>query len=162
MTKVTYKIGNLVHAFKMGYVSMIAHQANCFSRMKSGVAKDIVASFPEVAKRDALYANNVPEDKFGHADFVKTECGHVVNLYGQFRYGRDKQYTNYDALRSALAEMNKIISICSKRHVVGIPKIGAGLGGGDWKVIENIINEEIQSCDVVCYVLKEEDVPEWG
>ena len=36
---------------------------------------------------------------------------------------------------------------------VAIPKIGAGLGGGDWKKIEKIIEEEFKDVVPNVYVL---------
>ena len=30
---------------------------------------------------------------------------------------------------------------------IGYPKIGAGLAGGDWSIIEKIIDEELQGTD---------------
>jgi hypothetical protein len=43
----------------------------------------------------------------------------------------------YDALKSALIQMKEKFS--GKRF--GMPKIGSGLAGGDWEVIEKIISE---------------------
>lgn len=37
-------------------------------------------------------------------------------------------------------------------HELGIPKIGAGLGGGDWAVISNIINTILESNTYNIYV----------
>jgi len=42
---------------------------------------------------------------------------------------------------------------------VGLPKIGAGLGGGDWSIISKIIEEELGEFDVTIYVLDEKEIP---
>ena len=34
------------------------------------------------------------------------------------------------------------------RKTVGLPKIGAGLAGGDWIVIKNIIEDELKDLNV--------------
>ena len=44
---------------------------------------------------------------------------------------------DYDALKSALIEMKNKFS--GKR--IGMPMIGSGLAGGDWNVIEKIIQD---------------------
>lgn len=56
----------------------------------------------------------------------------------------------YDALRKCLADLSKMaIETHSSVH---LPKIGAGLAGGDWKVIEAIINEELIVKGIITYV----------
>ena len=37
---------------------------------------------------------------------------------------------------------------------IGLPKIGAGLAGGDWEVIEKIIEEELAGENVSIVVLE--------
>ena len=43
-----YVKGNLIEALKSGSVQAIAHQANCFNTMGSGVALAIKNAFPKV------------------------------------------------------------------------------------------------------------------
>ena len=52
---------------------------------------------------------------------------------------------DYDALRSSLREMKNQFS----GLLFGLPKIGAGLAGGDWDVIEAIIEEELEGERVI-------------
>jgi len=37
---------------------------------------------------------------------------------------------------------------------IGIPKIGAGLSNGNWKIIENIINEIFQNREIYVFCKK--------
>ena len=37
--------------------------------------------------------------------------------------------------------------------IIGLPKIGAGTGGGKWEVIEEIIREELKGREVRIYEL---------
>jgi O-acetyl-ADP-ribose deacetylase (regulator of RNase III) len=91
----------------------------------------------------------------------------VVNGITQDMYGRNgKQYVDYDAVREVF---NSTVDMCWQLYQdyengetmdIAIPKIGAGLGGGDWKVIEEIIDEETGAdLDVVVYVLNESEIP---
>ena len=94
----------------------------------------------------------------------------VFNLYGQFGYWGRKQGKmdlDYAALRRALKAMSKnIMRSCTNQGVydslkIGLPKLGAGLAGGDWEIISTIIEEELCSrgLDVTIYVLTIEELP---
>lgn len=161
MSMLKYKVGDLCDALESGEVRIIAHQANCFNTMNSGVAKAIRTRFPEVYAADCKTRKGDP-DKLGtfSMEAVETDAqiGFVFNLYGQFNYGYDaKGYTNYEALRQAMDEMRIDIDWMKKPLKIGFPKIGAGLGGGDWATIEGIIKEVFDEHDVTIYVLREED-----
>lgn len=60
----------------------------------------------------------------------------------------------YEALRECL----KKVCIIAKKHNASIhgPRFGAGLAGGDWSIIEQIINEELisQNVNVTIYDLQ--------
>ena len=40
----------------------------------------------------------------------------------------------------------------SGKHI-GLPKIGAGLAGGDWNIIKKIIQTELKDCKVTVVIL---------
>ena len=50
---------------------------------------------------------------------------------------------DYDAIRAVFAEVRDRFS----GQRIGYPKIGAGLGGGDWERIATIIDEELDGED---------------
>lgn len=57
----------------------------------------------------------------------------------------------YDALLECLKKINEeAIKLNATIHA---PKFGAGLAGGDWNIIENLINEVID-VDIIIYELK--------
>lgn len=56
----------------------------------------------------------------------------------------------YDALRSCLVDVCE--RACLKKASVHMPRIGIGLAGGKWEVIEQIIQEELVDKDVRVYV----------
>lgn len=83
-----------------------------------------------------------------------TVHGYIFNLYGQYNYGKDgAQYTNYEALRGSLRNMAFKLKSIGFTGTIGLPKIGAGTGGGDWKVIEEIIKNELKGLEVRIYEL---------
>ena len=73
----------------------------------------------------------------------------VVNAYTQYRYGKNhhdgvSKPVDYDAIRLCMRKMNHEF----KGQRIGLPKIGAGLAGGDWSKILGIIEEEMVDCRV--------------
>ena len=166
MAKLTYKVGDLCEALRTGEVETIGHQANCFNTMNSGVAKAIRTAFPDAYVADCETVKG-DRGKLGKlslgwdTDENGDIAGTVYNLYGQYNYGYDsKGYTDYDALRSALEAMHFDLLPIEKRKV-GFPKIGAGLGGGDWDTIAQIIEDTFFAggFEITIYVLRESDVP---
>ena len=71
-------------------------------------------------------------------------------LFGQYKYGTDKQQTDYKALEEALFTLK----INAKDHnlSVSIPvNLGCGLAGGSWEIVYKIIEEVFHDYDVVLY-----------
>lgn len=62
----------------------------------------------------------------------------------------NKKPIDYEALTLCMRKMN--ITFRGKR--IGLPKIGAGLAGGDWNKIKNIIKTELKDCKVTVVILK--------
>lgn len=68
---------------------------------------------------------------------------------------------DYDAIRSCIQKIDRFVTATwtnedldefGKLTRVGFPKIGAGLGGGDWEVIAQIIEDESHNFTPVVYV----------
>lgn len=162
---INYKVGNIVDAIKAGEVQFVGHQANCFNTMRSGVAKALVEAFPRVEESDQRTIKG-DKEKLGsyslaHIFIEKTSMIiRVFNLYGQYNYGYNNEtYTDYENLERALKEMATYISAYPNERNIGFPMIGAGLGGGDWKVISKMIEEIFSDHKVTIYVLNEMDLP---
>ena len=137
---IKYIDGDLVK--EADFFDVIAHCCNCFCTMGAGIAPQIKAKFPEAYEVDCTTERG-DEDKLGTITFTENTQPIVVNLYGQYDYtGRrhGEMDLDYDALRSALRAMKEEFS----GLLFGLPKIGAGLAGGDWDVIESIIAEELE------------------
>ena len=135
-------IGDLVKQAEQ--FDLIAHQCNCFCNMGSGIAPQIKAKFPEAYQKD-LETTYGDIDKLGTISFTQNSKPIIINLYGQYKYTRHEIDTNYDALRSCFKEIKKNFSGLK----MGFPKfIGCGLAGGDWNIVSQIIEEELQGEDV--------------
>lgn len=73
----------------------------------------------------------------------------VANMLAQDGFGGVA--IKYDALRACL---KKVYLFANKNQMqVVAPKIGAGLGGGDWNVIQKIIQDELGTLTVTIYTI---------
>ncbi|AXH70994.1 phosphatase [Vibrio phage BONAISHI] len=129
------------------------HQANCQCRIKSGVAKGVSIHMPELVEADNLTIKGDPRKlgTFSTATINDTIC---INLYGQFYYGTDEVQTDYAAISRAL----KAIGIMYRGLNICMPKIGSGLAGGHWPIIQDLINIHLRHCSVTVYCYEEESV----
>lgn len=158
---IIYKKGDVVEAFKQGEVDVLIHSTNCQGVMGSGIAKQIKAEFPEAYheyKQSELYGGGLFLGEVSGAIFNRVTCGKfggILNVNGQDQFiDRTKCNTNYAALAKGLLACHEWIE---SGDVVAMPKIGAGLGGGDWKIIEAIIESAFQDREVLVYTLEEDN-----
>ncbi len=138
---IKYVDGDLIKMGQKGEFDVIAQGCNCFCVMGAGLAPQIKNAFPEAYAVDcATVAGD--ESKLGTITHTENTTPIVVNIYSQYdTKGRrmGKMDLDYDALRSGLKLMKEKFS--GKK--IGLPKIGSELAGGDWNVIEKIIEEEM-------------------
>lgn len=158
--------GDLIKLAKEGMFDVIAHGCNCHSTMGAGIAPQMAKAFGCDRFGMELYGSDV--NKLGNIDYQTVVLGEnaiwsledaknnrdepeltVVNAYTQFNYGRnhtdgDLRPLSYEALTLCMKKINVIFA---KKHI-GLPKIGAGLAGGDWDKIKSIIQKELIDCKV--------------
>ena len=142
--EIIYEYGDLLEA-KEKY---ICHCVNAQGKMRSGVAKVIREKYPKAYN---TYINVFNTTGLGMGNIIGADCGQhiILNLVGQKNYGDDgKVYLDYQALRKGIKAINKNV-----KEPVAFPMIGAGLAGGDWKLISEIIEEESADFQPVVYIL---------
>jgi O-acetyl-ADP-ribose deacetylase (regulator of RNase III) len=143
--------GDLITLAKAGTFDVIAHGCNCHSTMGAGIAPQMAKAFGcdrfvmERIGSDVNKLGNIDYQTLNHNDKELT----VVNAYTQFNYGRnhadgDAKPLSYEALTLCMKKMNILFA---GKHI-GLPKIGAGLAGGDWDLIKAIIQRELKDCKV--------------
>ncbi len=141
-TKKTIVEGNLITLALEGKFDVIVHGCNCFCTMGAGIAHSIQKQFPEAYAAD-LMTNKGDRNKLGYfSSTTISENGRniiIVNGYTQFHHSGPPPLVDYDAVTNLLKRMKKEFS--GKR--IAYPKIGAGLAGGDWEIIEKIIDTEL-------------------
>jgi O-acetyl-ADP-ribose deacetylase (regulator of RNase III) len=143
---ITYKKGDLLTSEE----TIIMHGCNSMGVMGSGVAKAIREKYPEAY---SAYRKQEEIDglKLGTYSSVITKDNKlIINAITQKYYGRDgKKYVSYDAISAVAKTLNELYENTS----IAIPKIGAGLGGGSWDVIEKILLTYGYAIDWVVYEL---------
>ena len=143
--------GNLVDFAEQGKFDVIVHGCNCFHTMGAGIAKEIATRYPDAYLIDKQYTDKGDRIKLGGYTNVLVTAPNgnkftIVNAYTQYYYGRPKKGTGPVVDYTALETAFRTIATNYKHLRIGYPKIGAGLAGGDWLIIEAIINKELTNC----------------
>lgn len=115
---------------------IICHAANCVRVMGAGLARQIAKKWPDCYRDFKEH-----EPLLGNLHLYRVEPNVVVcHLFTQQRVGRDMRHTNYDALESALLNL-QMITFNSTFHVYFPYLMCCGLGGGDWKIVEPMLDQ---------------------
>jgi len=157
--------GDLIKLALQGKFDVIAHGANCRSTMGAGIAVSMAKTFgcnnfpleligPDIRKLGNIdYKAFINEgDKAVCVDDIKEVNQHViyvVNAYTQNMYGKNHKDgksapVDYEAITMCMRKMNVVF----KGLHIGLPLIGAGLAGGNWNKINEIIKTELSDCHI--------------
>jgi hypothetical protein len=78
----------------------------------------------------------------------------VYNLHAQEFYGHGKRHLNYEALYVCLEELREQLAI-SGIDTLGVPyNMGCDRAGGNWNVVEAMINAVFQDTDISVFAIK--------
>lgn len=130
--------GDLIQMARAGQFDVIIHGYNCFCTMGAGIAKQIKATFPAAYEADCQTPKG-DRSKLGTYSSANVGDLTIVNAYTQYHWRGSGQKADYDAIRSCLAKVGTDFSNAR----IGLPQIGAGLAGGDWETILQIIRNEL-------------------
>lgn len=120
--------------------NVIAHGCNTRGGFASGVAGQIRRLYPKV--REAYMEKyELYGWKLGQIQFVSINKDEnplwIVNMATQDTYGKTGVHVNYEAVKLCFTSLFKYCEW--NNHRIAIPKVGAGLAGGDWSRIEKIL-----------------------
>lgn len=154
MPIVKYTEGDLVKMFKLGIFNTIAHGCNCFNVMGAGIAKQIKDNFPVVFESDELFGKKGDPNKLGKFSYSyvnnrfksNEKPGVIINIYSQYHFNNSLNPINYEAIGKAFLSLNESFPV---DDFLAIPRIGAGLAGGNWNTIEYIINNTTPDLAIV-------------
>lgn len=132
--------GNAVELFLKRKVHLI-HGCNCYCNMGAGIAKEVKQKIPGAFKIDEATMKG-DRQKLGRNSIYMTEEGQIVfNAYTQFDFWSEGPRVDYDAIRSCFKIAVEYASSFPEQLPIITPLIGAGLAGGDWNKIREIIDE---------------------
>lgn len=147
---------DLIELFKRGSFEAIAHGCNCQNMMGAGIADQIRRKLPEAFEADTKFYKRMNNsgvrkacvEMAGNVSVGHTKHGQVFNLYTQVSPGKN---ADYQLLQKAAENLNKF---CKQRNItsVGIPLIGAGIGGLDPVAALTIIGACTPDIDVTVVV----------
>lgn len=151
---------------------IIVHGCNCLGVMGSGIAKEVKDRFPKVFEVYKEQERDVGL-KLGNTTYVEvSDDKFIVNALTQRVFNPhpadypDGRYTSYDAVYDAFYKVRALAHHLNIHRPdngpfeVLFPKIGAVRGGGDWEVIQAIIDRVIP--DSVARKVYYEFVPPGG
>jgi len=173
---IEYRIGDATQPESDTDITIIAHVCNDVGKYGAGFSGALERAYPGVEQiyREKFYRDKSPvlgniimverdPDNLWHKQYYpdlkqKTTIMHMIaQLDPHPRDGSCKLI--YAALSQCL---RTIADYVRKTHVLGreicsvhMPRIGAGLAGGDWMQIEAIINLELRGIPVYVYDLPE-------
>lgn len=159
---ITYVKGDLIAMTKEGRFDIILHGCNCFNSMSGGIAATIAKEFPCAEIAD-MNTNTGAMNKLGSCTVAKAHDNNdvpfcIYNLYTQFQPGANAEYS---ALRASLRSLKDRLTwgphaedglICKS---IGLPWIGAGIGGLDIKLVMQIVEVELGDYDVTMVEYKQ-------
>lgn len=126
--------GNLIDLAEAGEFDIIVHGCNCFNLMGGGIAREIRARYPGAYEADCQTTAG-DREKLGTYTRFNTGEFIIVNAYTQFQISRGDDVFEYEAFLKILQTLST--QYPGKRF--GFPMIGAGLAGGDWAKIHEMI-----------------------
>jgi O-acetyl-ADP-ribose deacetylase (regulator of RNase III) len=149
------RIGDLLVLAEAGEFDVIIHGCNCFHTFGAGIARAIKQRWPATHYTDVQHTAYGDRNKLGSVTTTQVSPKlTVVNAYTQFGYGSGRPNVDYEAIRAAFRRIKQLYG--NKGLRFGIPKIGAGLAGGDWNIIAKIVDEVMEVEDITVVILPQE------
>ncbi|HEX5505541.1 MAG TPA: hypothetical protein VFW96_23180 [Thermomicrobiales bacterium] len=134
---------------------VVVHVCNDIGAWGKGFVLALSARWPAAEARYRAWARGAEDAPFalGQVQFVEVAPDlWVANLIGQrdIRRRGGEPPIRYDAVRAGLAR----VAAFAQAHgaTVHMPRIGAGLAGGDWAVISSIIADELTAKEIAVTV----------
>ena len=146
-----YVNGDLMKAPEL----VIMHGCNAQRTMGKGVAKLIRAQFPYAYEQYLQGSQTLGDVIFA---IPPTDDGKIIaNAITQDKFRKtydddNVQYVDYDAIEQSFKTVNQF---CKENGIdtIAVPKIGAGLAGGDWAIIEQLIVKSTPDITVKVYCI---------
>lgn len=138
---------------------VLCHQVNLYGVMGGGIAAEVRERFPDAYRK---YKNFCSEYKFseqllGTSLIVKTDATekqYIANCFCQNESSKDGCLTNYEKMRECFIYVINWMKQNGKKSVAFPYKIGCGIAGGDWNIVEKIIEDVFKDIEVEIWELE--------
>ena len=144
-----YVNADLLNSFQHYDLDGIVHGCNCFHTMGAGIAGAIAKEFPVALEADKKKTICGDWDKIGTYSIADTAYGKIINAYTQYTPGRAPKTNLYSAIEKVFTKLNSDFS----GKILGIPKIGSGIAGGNWDEIVEIINNVTPDLKLIIFYI---------
>jgi hypothetical protein len=155
---------------------VIVHSVNCIGAV-GGLAGAIARKWPKNAEKYKEYVRHRKSSIMLLGSVFEVNVAHnviVANLFGQYGIGTGKQQTEYSALISGFKTIADTCfygndtedmyfgplgyqEVSNVLNDIYIPyKIGCGLGGGDWNIVEEILHKVFDNSYKNVYICRYE------
>lgn len=135
--------------------NIIAHGCNCRGGFGAGIAVQVAKLFPKA--RD-MYMKKFHNEGWRVGEVQLVHVGgdkFIANCATQDKYGSPKGgavYVSYEGFRVVMEELKK--NCLEYNLTLAMPKIGSDLAGGDWNILEGILNEVFSDMEIEVYIFK--------
>lgn len=141
---------DIFEALEEGEITTIIHGMNRKGSFRSGFSRQLADRFPEAVEADAVdlelhgkhQKGGISIGIVGFSDGIPLR---VINLYC-IRNNRDENGSllSLKQLETSLHLVNAVLSD-GEDHIVGMPRIGAGIAGGNWDEVANLVDETLDA-----------------
>lgn len=140
---------------------VLCHQVNLFGVMGGGIAAEIRKRFPSVYEEykeqcEKINCTNY-EDYLGTVLMVDTNKGRdqfIANCFCQNYFSENNCLTNYEKMEKCFYEIKDWMNHNNKYTVAFPYGIGCGIAGGNWGIVENIIQKVLDNHNLIVEIWK--------
>jgi len=147
MSNIKQVQGDLLDYFERGECEVIAHCCNCQGVMGSGIALTIKNKYIEAYDAYKAYQSQHGLVLGTISKAYLTASKLIINLHAQRMYGSGSRFVDYEAMyKSLLLTRDTMTRLGFK--TIGVPyKMGCDRAGGDWRIIEAMLNVVFEGFD---------------
>lgn len=121
---------------------VLIHGCNAQGVMGAGIAKQIKEMYPacfDEYRAELLMQAHGGRSMLGKCiPFVASTELIIINAITQEKYGTDKRHVDYEAVKKCFMQTVRFAK--DEGYHVHYPQVGAGLAGGDWAILNDIID----------------------
>jgi O-acetyl-ADP-ribose deacetylase (regulator of RNase III) len=148
MAMLEYKAECILKAAQRREIDYLLHGCNCMKTFGAGFAKKLKEKYPDANRADQnnplpAYAKIGSYSSCVIGDFCEPDLT-IVNLYTQYDYGTGYRRAEYGAIKRSLEMFVRDFVVVNK--TIGLVKIGSGLGGANFNIVQSIIEDIIDTC----------------